>query len=216
MKKIIIFVVGFMMCIAMSGCQGESHEKEIRASVDGYMSAIKEGNYTKALESTVGIDKLQDNFGFKDLKKLPEKFFDEIETTEDMNKELEEFINYMIQNSIKEYTIDKVIEKENEAIVEISGKCINFEQMDTQSNKIDIMKISQDYAYKNRNELTKIYTEKGEEAVKQKVMEDITPIIFDSMKKTIDEIPLREFKMQMTLTSKENQWLISGLDELEV
>lgn len=154
--------------------------------------------------------------GLRILKNLPEKFFDDIETTDVMNKELEEFINYLIQNSIKEYTIDKVIEKENEATVEISGKCINFEQMDTQSNKIDIMKISQDYAYKNRKELTKIYTEKGEEAVKQKVMEDITPIVFDSMKKTIDETPSREFKMQMTLTSKENQWLISGLDELEV
>ena len=216
MKKLLSVFVGFMLCVTLVGCGGESHEAEIKASVDGYMSAVKEGNYTRALEFTVGADKLKDNFGLSRIQEEYKNFFSEEEVSESANKAAQDFANYLMTKSITEYTIDKITENDNEATVELSGKCIDFEQMNVETGKVDTDQLVQEYLEKNLSEYSQLMTEKGEEAVMQKVMEDVTPVLFDAMKKAVDSTPSRDFKMQMTITNTDGKWLISTIDELQI
>lgn len=213
MKRLLIICVGFMLCVALVGCSGNSHESEIRNSVDNYMTSLKEGNYTKALESTIG-EELKENFGFGQIKELSQSMFEKDEVSDSVLKEVEEFASYIFQKSIVEYKIDNISESKDTATVEISGKCIDFEKMNVETGKVDTDALAKQYLNDNMSELGKISIEQGEDAVYQKIMEDIAPAIFDVMKKAIDSTPSRAFKMQMTVIHKDGKWLISSIDEL--
>ena len=216
MKKFLSLVLSFMMIFTLIGCSSQSHEEEIKNSVDTYFSAIKSGDYNKAMEMTTK-DKgdFNDNFGLSKLdSSLASRFINE-SMGNVFNEEAKKFISYMMSKAIGDYSIDKVKENKDEAIVSLSGQCTNFEKFDPSSFEIDIQELSTKYLNEHGDELNKIYTEQGQNAMTQKIFDDITPEVFDRMKKVVDNTERMEFKMEITVKNIDGQWLISNIQQVQ-
>lgn len=64
MKKICVLLVSALLAVTLLGCGGkESHETEIKATVDGFFQAMEAGDAAKA-ESYLTED-CKDDFGIK-------------------------------------------------------------------------------------------------------------------------------------------------------
>ena len=216
MKKLTSFVLSFMMLFFIVGCSSQSHEEEIKNSVDTYFSAIKSGDYNKAMEMTTK-DKgdFSDGFGLSELDSSLASGFINENMGNIFNEEAKKFISYMMSKAIGDYAIDKVTENKDEAIVSLSGKCINFEKFDPSSFELDIQELSTKYLNEHGDELNKIYTEQGQDAMTQKIFDDITPEVFDRMKKVVDDTERMEFKMEITVKNIDGQWLISNIQQVQ-
>jgi len=204
------------MIFTLIGCARESHEEEIKNAVGDYFTLIKSGDYTKSMEMTTK-DKgnFNDSFGFSDLDaSLLNKFIND-SMGEIFNEEAKSFISYVMSKSIGDYSIDEVKEKDGEAIVSLSGKCLNFEKFDPSSLELDVQNLSTEYLNEHIDELNKIYEKQGQDAMTQKIFDDISPEVFDRMKKVVDNTEKVEFKMEIILKNIDGQWLISSIEEIQ-
>lgn len=216
MRKFTSFLLSFVMIFTLIGCARESHEEEIKNAVGDYFTLIKSGDYTKSMEMTTK-DKgnFNDSFGFSDLDaSLLNKFIND-SMGEIFNEEAKSFISYVISKSIGDYSIDEVKEKDGEAIVSLSGKCLNFEKFDPSSLELDVQNLSTEYLNEHIDELNKIYEKQGQDAMTQKIFDDISPEVFDRMKKVVDNTEKVEFKMEIILKNIDGQWLISSIEEIQ-
>ncbi len=216
MKKITSLLLSFMMIFSLIGCSSQSHEEEIKDSVDTYFAAIKSGDYNKAMEiTTKDRGDFNDSFGLSELDSSLVSGFINDNMGEAFNEEAKKFISYIISKAIGDYSIDKVKEKDDEAIVSVSGKCINFEKFDPSTLELDIEELSTKYLNEHGDELNKIYTEQGQDAMTQKIFDDITPEVFDRIKKVVDDTERIEFKMEITVKNLDGQWLISDIQQVQ-
>lgn len=216
MRKFTSFFLSFVMIFTLFGCARESHEEEIKNSVGDYFTLIKSGDYNKSIEMTTK-DKgnFNDSFGFSDLNaSLLDKFIND-SMGEVFNEEAKSFISYVMSKSIGDYSIDEVKEKDGEAIVSLSGKCLDFEKFDSSNLELDIQNLSTEYLNEHIDELNKIYEKQGQDAVTQNIFDDITPEVFDKMKKVIDDTEKVEFKMEIILKNIDGQWLISDIQQVQ-
>ncbi|MFU7515708.1 hypothetical protein [Clostridium sp. HCS.1] len=216
MRKFTSFLLSFVMIFTLIGCARESHEEEIKNAVGDYFTLIKSGDYTKSMEMTTK-DKgnFNDSFGFSDLDaSLLNKFIND-SMGEIFNEEAKSFISYVMSKSIGDYSIDEVKEKDGEAIVSLSGKCLNFEKFDPSSLELDVQNLSTEYLNEHIDELNKIYEKQGQDAMTQKIFDDISPEVFDRMKKVVDNTEKVEFKMEIILKNIDGQWLISSIEEIQ-
>lgn len=216
MRKFTSFLLSFVMIFTLIGCARESHEEEIKNAVGDYFTLIKSGDYTKSMEMTTK-DKgnFNDSFGFSDLDaSLLSKFIND-SMGEIFNEEAKSFISYVMSKSIGDYSIDEVKEKDGEAIVSLSGKCLNFEKFDPSSLELDVQNLSTEYLNEHIDELNKIYEKQGQDAMTQKIFDDISPEVFDRMKKVVDDTEKVEFKMEIILKNIDGQWLISSIEEIQ-
>ena len=216
MRKFTSFLLSFVMIFTLIGCARESHEEEIKNAVGDYFTLIKSGDYTKSLEMTTK-DKgnFNDTFGFSDLDaSLLSKFIND-SMGEIFNEEAKSFISYVMSKSIGDYSIDEVKEKDGEAIVSLSGKCLNFEKFDPSSLELDVQNLSTEYLNEHIDELNKIYEKQGQDAMTQKIFYDISPEVFDRMKKVVDDTEKVEFEMEIILKNIDGQWLISSIEEIQ-
>lgn len=212
MKKICAFCLSLLLSFSIAGCS-ESHEEEINSSVTSYFTAIQSGSYEDALKSTVGEDKLKDNFGLVDVKNSVEDLKDD-SMGEVYNQEAVEFSNYMLSKSISEYTIGSITEDSSEAIVNISGKCLDFENFDPSVSEEDLDSLFNTYFEEHEDAIKTLMSEEGEDAANQKIIDDCAPLLFDKMKATLDSTASRDFKMKMLLEEIDGQWKISQIDEV--
>lgn len=216
MRKFTSFLLSFVMIFTLIGCARESHEEEIKNAVGDYFTLIKSGDYTKSMEMTTK-DKgnFNDTFGFSDLDaSLLSKFIND-SMGEIFNEEAKSFISYVMSKSIGDYSIDEVKEKDGEAIVSLSGKCLNFEKFDPSSLELDVQNLSTEYLNEHIDELNKIYEKQGQDAMTQKIFDDISPEVFDRMKKVVDDTEKVEFEMEIILKNIDGQWLISSIEEIQ-
>lgn len=216
MRKFTSFLLSFVMIFTLIGCARESHEEEIKNAVGDYFTLIKSGDYTKSMEMTTK-DKgnFNDTFGFSDLDaSLLSKFIND-SMGEIFNEEAKSFISYVMSKSIGDYSIDEVKEKDGEAIVSLSGKCLNFEKFDPSSLELDVQNLSTEYLNEHIDELNKIYEKQGQDAMTQKIFYDISPEVFDRMKKVVDDTEKVEFEMEIILKNIDGQWLISSIEEIQ-
>ena len=216
MRKFTSFLLSFVMIFTLIGCARESHEEEIKNAVGDYFTLIKSGDYTKSMEMTTK-DKgnFNDTFGFSDLDaSLLSKFIND-SMGEIFNEEAKSFISYVMSKSIGDYSIDEVKEKDGEAIVSLSGKCLNFEKFDPSSLELDVQNLSTEYLNEHIDELNKIYEKQGQDAMTQKIFYDISPEVFDRMKKVVHDTEKVEFEMEIILKNIDGQWLISSIEEIQ-
>lgn len=216
MRKFTSFLLSFVMIFTLIGCARESHEEEIKNAVGDYFTLIKSGDYTKSMEMTTN-DKgnFNDSFGFSDLDaSLLNKFIND-SMGEVFNEEAKSFISYVMSKSIGDYSIDEVKEKDGEAIVSLSGKCLDFEKFAPSSLELDVQNLSTEYLNEHIDELNKIYEKQGQDAMTQKIFDDISPEVFDRMKKVVDNTEKVEFKMEIILKNIDGQWLISSIEEIQ-
>lgn len=213
MKKFLSFLTCLALVLSLSGCSGESHEEEIKTAIDSYFSAIQAGDYDAALQAAAG-DSFQDNFGLSQVQEQSGELLDDT-LGEVYNSEAKAFVEYVLSKSISEYTIGDIQEDGDQATAEVTGKCLDFETMDVSIGEVDTDTLTENYLTEHMDELSQIYSEQGEEAVNQKIMDDCAPLIFDQMKTAVDSIETRDFDMQITLTQTDGKWLISQIDELQ-
>ncbi len=212
MKKLYILYLCLFFTLSLAGCS-RSHEEEIRSSVSSYFSTIQSGKYEDALKYTVGKNNLKDNFGFDDInnsvKDLKENSMGEV-----YDQEAVKFSNYILTKTISDYTIGSIEENSNEAIVNISGKCLDFDTFETSIPEDELDTLFNTYFEKHEDELKKLLSEKGEDAVNQYIIDACVPLLFEEMKAAADSASYRNFKMQITLEENDGQWKISQIEEV--
>ncbi|MCF0146809.1 MAG: hypothetical protein HUJ77_00270 [Clostridium sp.] len=216
MRRFASSLLSFVMIFTLFGCVRESHEEEIKNAVGDYFSLIKSGDYNKSMEMT-NKDKgdFKDSFGFSN---LDDKLLNNLINTnmgDVFNEEAESFISFVMSKSIGDYSIDKVKEKNGTAIVSLSGKCFDFTKFDPSSFDFNIEELSTKYLNEHKDELKKIYTNEGQASMNQKIIDNISPEIFDELKKDIDDIEEVEFKMEILLKNIDGQWLISNIHQVQ-
>lgn len=217
MKKFISLILSFIMSLTLIGCGSESHEEEIKNTIDTYFASIKSGDYNKSMEiTTKNNGGYTDNFGLSELEdSLVNEFNDINNMGEVFNEEAKKFTSYVMSKAIGDFSIDEVKEKNDQATVLVSGKCLNFEKFAPSKLELDVEGLSKKYLNEHLDELNKIYAERGQDAMNQKIFDDITPEIFDRMKKVVDNAEQMEFKMEIIVKNLDGQWLISDIQQVQ-
>lgn len=213
MKKFFTCYLILFLCFSLTGCS-ESHEDEIKSTVVSYFTAIQAGSYEEALKSTIGEHKLKDNFGLSEIENSIEDLKDD-SMGDVYNQEAIKFKNYMLSKSILDYTLGSIKEDSTEAIVNISGNCVDFAKFDPTIKESDLNSLIDTYILEHEDEIKKLMSEQGEDIANQKILDDCAPLLFDQMKKNLDIAASRGFKMQIVLNEMDGQWKISQIDEIQ-
>lgn len=208
-KKVTILFAAFIFAASVSGCAGSNTDKEeATKTVDGFFAAMEEGNLKKA--ESYYTENCEDEFGINGLTDSADQILSSLNMGDTFNEESQEFIKKIVTESFESYHIDNVNMKDGKAVVDLSGICLDFENLTFDSADTD--KLSEDYMNENADELAQIYLEKGNEGLEEAIMNGIVPVIYNELKKSVDQAGTEEYTAVMNLEEKDGRWLISAFE----
>ena len=210
MKKICVLLVSALLAVTLIGCSGkESHETEIKAAVDGFFQEMQAGDAAKA-ESYL-TDDCQDDFGINGITGALDAQLEGLDLGETFEAESQEFMKNIVSQAFESYTIDSVKENSSGGTVTVSGKCLDFDNLDFSESNADITALSEQYTNEHLEELQKIYMEQGEDAMTEAIMSGLVPMLYDTMEQTAKDTPRIDFNASITVVEQDGQWLISAI-----
>lgn len=198
MRKIFISIC-LLLSFSLTGCT-QSHESEIKKTVNNYLQQVQKGDYEKALsyctkdvEDQVALNKITSTIK-KDLKELG--------LDSDTEKYAEAFTENISKQFIQNYKI-KAVEEENETskvIVQIKGIDISSVSFDSINDSLESM--LDEYISNNSEELVSLFNEKGQEELTKKLSADFIQVLFDKMNETVNDTKIKKSKILFTLNNK--------------
>lgn len=220
----IIAALALLLIFPLSGCGGSDDTAEIEATVNGFMTAMQEGD----LE---GMKEYADPAIFEENGSLSE-----FSTIENMDEELAEavgvdvsalsdttkdavnkYVNKMLQNLVTAYEITEVTETDDGIgkVKVTTTYGFDPEKGDEIDVNDEIEAMTTEYMTENMSELTQIYSTGGQEALMSKVLDDMAGQILDLYADAIMQTGEVTQDSVFTVENKDGKWLITAEDALE-
>ena len=220
MRKIVCVLVALSMLVLvpLTGC-GKDNTADIKAAVDGFMGAMQAGDISGMKEYCVPA--LFETGGtladFNTLENIDEELansvgMDPSQLSDKTKETVNNYVNELLSSMIASYEIGEITEPEEgkaEAKVDVT---FGFDP-DKMTN-IDINSeaeaLAQDYMNENMAELQKIYMEGGQDALMNKVLDDLVGDLLDKYVEEVKKTGQVDRASTLTLENKDGKWLITG------
>ncbi len=226
-KKLLLTLLSLMLLvlIPMTGCGGaggSNETDEIKATVDGFMGCLQEGDL-QGMKAYTDPELFEADGTLADLtqlESLDDQFssslgMDADELSDSTKAKLEEFVGKMLKGLVKSYEIGEITEADGKASVNLTTT-FGFDP-----NKIDeidvndeIEAMATEYVEEHMTELMDVYNEGGQDAIIAKVLDDLIADILDKYSEEIMGTGETTEQTVMTLEKKDSKWLVTG-DEAE-
>lgn len=212
MKKLLSLFVAMIFAIGMAGCGNNSDEQIQAASnvVTGYLDAIQSGDLDKAEDYTT--DAYIDPLGIDNMDSYMESLLESLDMGETFDQEANDFAKNAVKAAITSYEINdtKMEEDTISVLVDIDGK--DYENIDFTAMENELNTYTQNYANENLDRLMQIYTEQGEDAMVEAMMQDIGGYMFDEMETLFTGAAQKQYQMRFDLVQDEDEWKINGAE----
>ena len=199
MKKLLSLFVAMIFAIGMAGCGNNSDEQIQAASnvVTGYLDAIQSGDLDKAEDYTT--DAYIDPLGIDNMDSYMESLLESLDMGETFDQEANDFAKNAVKAAITSYEINdtKMEEDTISVLVDIDGK--DYENIDFTAMENELNTYTQNYANENLDRLMQIYTEQGEDAMMEAMMQDIGGYMFDEMETLFTGAAQKQYQMRFDL-----------------
>ena len=201
-----------IFAIGMAGCGNNSDEQIQAASnvVTGYLDAIQSGDLDKAEDYTT--DAYIDPLGIDNMDSYMESLLESLDMGETFDQEANDFAKNAVKAAITSYEINdtKMEEDTISVLVDIDGK--DYENIDFTAMENELNTYTQNYANENLDRLMQIYTEQGEDAMMEAMMQDIGGYMFDEMETLFTGAAQKQYQMRFDLVQDEDEWKINGAE----
>lgn len=212
MKRLLSLFVAMIFAIGMAGCGNNSDEQIQAASnvVTGYLDAIQSGDLDKAEDYTT--DAYIDPLGIDNMDSYMESLLESLDMGETFDQEANDFAKNAVKAAITSYEINdtKMEEDTISVLVDIDGK--DYENIDFTAMENELNTYTQNYANENLDRLMQIYTEQGEDAMMEAMMQDIGGYMFDEMETLFTGAAQKQYQMRFDLVQDEDEWKINGAE----
>ncbi len=198
MRKLLISIC-LLLSLSLTGCT-QSHESEIKKTVNNYLQQVQKGDYDKAL--TYCTKNVEDQIALNKIASTIKKDLNELGLDSDTEKYVESFTKNISKQFIQNYKI-KAIEEENDSskvIVQIKGIDMTSVSFDSINDGLETM--LDEYIQNNSEELVALFNEKGQEELTKKLSTDFIQVIFDKMNETVNSTKNKKSKILFTLNNK--------------
>lgn len=212
MKKLMSLFVAMIFAIGMAGC-GNNTDEQIQAAsnvVTAYLDAIQSGDLDAAEDYTT--DAYIDPLGIDNMDSYMESLLDSLDMGETFDQEANDFAKNAVKAAITSYEINdtKMEEDTISVLVDIDGK--DYENIDFTAMENELNTYTQNYANENLDRLMQIYTEQGEDAMMEAMMQDIGGYMFDEMETLFTGAAQKQYQMRFDLVQDEDEWKINGAE----
>lgn len=212
MKKLVSLFVAMAFAIGVAGC-GNNNEAQIQAATDvvsGYLDAIQNGNLDGAEEYTT--DSYIDPLGIDNMDSYMESLLESLDMGETFDQEANEFATNAVKAAITSYKIkdSKMEDGTISVLVDIDGK--DYENIDFTTMENELNTYTQNYANENMDRLAQIYTQQGEDAMMEAMMQDISSYMFDKIETLFTGAAQKQYQMRFDLVQDEDEWKINGAE----
>ena len=210
MKRLFKIVCALFLGFSLCACSSNEDES-IRKVVSGYFDALHEGNLQKAQGF---CDKsFDDETGLSETTDTLAKQLKELDLGDAFNSEANTFIQTMIKSTVQEYEILNYKVDGDKATVNLDVTGINTLTLDlTQAQQDGVAELST-YINDNMDSLNEILNDKGEEAMKQKIVDEASVILFGKMNEVIEKSPTQTKTVQVTLKKTDGKWLLTAANQ---
>lgn len=212
MKKLMSLFMAMIFAIGMAGC-GNNTDEQIQAAsnvVTAYLDAIQSGDLDAAEDYTT--DAYIDPLGIDNMDSYMESLLDSLDMGETFDQEANDFAKNAVKAAITSYEINdtKMEEDTISVLVDIDGK--DYENIDFTAMENELNTYTQNYANENLDRLMQIYTEQGEDAMMEAMMQDIGGYMFDEMETLFTGAAQKQYQMRFDLVQDEDEWKINGAE----
>ena len=223
MKKKLSIVMAVLLAVMMvlTACGGagggNSKEQKIKSAIDGFMGAIKSGEYDKIKDYTT--ENAVDAEAFKNLNELDQYInsfgetlgIDPADLPEDAVKQLHEFVDNLKASFVKSYEIGEITEEEDKATVPVKVTFgFDFEAVGKLDMDEELKAMMTDYISTNMGDLMEIFAAEGKKGMNKKIVTDllgdILKIVSDAFSGTGESVKDVTFELE---EQEDGEWLIS-------
>lgn len=198
MRKLLLSIC-LLVSLSLTGCS-QSHETEIKKTVNNYLKQVQKGDYDNALSYCT--KKVDDQIALNKITSTLKSDLKELGLEENTEKFVETFTQNISKQFIQNYKI-KAIEEEKDSskvIVQIKGIDINSVSFDSINENLETM--LDEYIENNSKELVSLFNEKGQEELTSKLTTDFIQVVFDKMNETVNSTEVKKSKILFTLNNK--------------
>ena len=217
MKKFYLYTLTLLIgaCLSLTGCG--SDKKEILDTTETFLQAAMNCDMetlSKQCNETVLTDlglnaistEFTENIIYENIQ------VDKNALSEESQKAVLDFCTYYSNNIIQNYTLgDATVENEtgtvNATVTTYSHDALSA--LSSDSFKTELSTLMTNYQEEHMEELISINLNEGNEAMMNKVFDDLMPEIMAAMKKSYDSYSPEELNLVLTLEKQNDTWLIT-------
>ena len=209
MKKILKACLCLMMILCVAGCSGSASTEKQETVVKQFFDYFKSGDMDKlssvCTKDNTDITQLTGSLAsldaYRDVNTFGQKFVDEANS----------FVSEVFSSVIISYEIKDAKKDDDKYKVTVDAKMKDYNNFNISNSEMN--PILEKYQKEHLAELQKIYKEKGQKAMTEKIYGDVAEQLFGLLKDKIKETPEVENKIVFTLVADGDQWLISEMKE---
>lgn len=218
MKKNKLFTLPIILCLSLSliGC-GKSDADAIAETVETFLQAATECNMETVSEyclesalTDIGLDALAseyvENIIYTNMQ------IEKDSLSEESQMAVSDFCTYYSSNLIQNFSIGEVSETEGIGLVNVTVTTYSEDALSSLSSdafKTGLSELMNKYQEENMRELISVNLNQGEEAMMNKLFDDLMPEIMDMMKQSYDSYTPEDVRVVLTVEKTEDKWMIT-------
>lgn len=201
-----------------TGCGGDPSE-DAKATADSFMSALQEGDMdaVKEYADPALFEKGGDLESFTSIDNIAGEFAEalgvkEEDLSDNAKASLTEFTDTMMKGLVSSYEIGDVKEGEKGAYLVNVSTTYGYDPAKVKDIDIskDIEKMTKKYMDKNKEDLAKLYLDKGQDAVLNKMIDDLLGDMLTTYSDKVMETGEVTQDSVMTVEEIDGKWLVTG------
>lgn len=211
MKKLSKILLVTMIVFSLVGCGEKASAVEQEQVVTHFFNYIKAGDVEKA--NKLGTDEYENYFS-NALDSL-NPYLDESAYGKVFVNEAQKFISVVFENLIKEYKIKSSKVEGDKTTIAVTGRFLELETMNVDDMTKATKELTEAYHKEHTEELKKIYAEKNQDGVMEKIFADIGKDLFALFVEKIEAEKGTEFTLSFELLKENDKWLINKIANYE-
>lgn len=129
--------------------------------------------------------------------------------SETSKQAVSEFCNYYSGQIIQNYTLGEITVENNIATLNATVTTHNLDSISTDAFHEDLNQLMTKYQDEHMEELISVNLTDGNDAMMNKLFDDLMPDIMAVMKKSYDSYPSEEVTIEFTFEKTDDKWLIT-------
>lgn len=218
MKKTKLITLAVISCLFFSftGC-GQSDVKNITATAETFLQAATDCDIETASStclntvlSDIGLDALStehvENIIYTNMQIEKEAL------SENSQNAVKDFATYYAGNLIQNFSISDASVSDDIGLVNATITTYSMDALSSLSSetfKTNLTNLMTQYKEENKSELISVSLNQGQEAMMNKIFDDLMPDIMDLMKQSYSGYTPEEVKIILTLEKTEDTWMIT-------
>lgn len=204
-KHLLLFVL--ILSFLFTGCTS-SEKDAIYKTMSGYLDALKDGDFESAQKYCDAS--YYDALGIQSFTSNLDTQLKEIDLGEDFNRDAKEFVKNVTMKTILKYEIKDYTQNDDTAVVTVNLTGVDLSEVNVKKAQENAMQEYTQYMTDHFTELNEILNTKGEEAMKEVLVKELSSMLFNNLNAEMDKTKPKERTVDFYLKKIDGQWKVAS------